>query len=96
MIANNRLHHGLRGSAAEIGHMVLDTHGEKCKCGRRGCLETKVNRRAALILLQRYKGTLPSNLNLENIFEYLVEYDGLDDSTVQRVLTEMAVSTATA
>ena len=96
VIANNRLHHGLRGSAAEIGHMVLDTHGEKCKCGRRGCLETKVNRRAALILLQRYKGTLPSNLNLENIFEYLVEYDGLDDSTVQRVLTEMAVSTATA
>ena len=25
-----------------------------------------------------------------------MEYDGLDDSTVQRVLTEMAVSTATA
>ncbi len=96
VIANNRLHHGLRGSAAEIGHMVLDIHGERCKCGRRGCLETKVSRRAALALLHHYQGTLPPGLSIENVFEYLVEGDRFDNPVAQKVLTEIARSTATA
>jgi glucokinase len=30
---------GHRGTAAEVGHMVVDPAGPLCGCGRRGCLE---------------------------------------------------------
>jgi predicted NBD/HSP70 family sugar kinase len=33
---------GFNGSAAEFGHIVLDSHGELCRCGNRGCLQTFV------------------------------------------------------
>lgn len=33
---------GFNGSAAEFGHIVLDSHGSLCRCGNRGCLQTFV------------------------------------------------------
>ena len=30
---------GANGFAGELGHMVVDPHGPKCPCGRRGCWE---------------------------------------------------------
>jgi glucokinase len=35
-----------RGSAGEIGHMVVKLGGAKCACGRRGCLEAYAGRAA--------------------------------------------------
>jgi glucokinase len=35
-----------RGSAGEIGHMVVKQDGAKCPCGRRGCLEAYAGRKA--------------------------------------------------
>lgn len=97
VITNNQLHHGLRGSAAEVGHMVLDTSGKYCKCGRRGCFETKVSRRAALGLLREQSpGDDSFSLNPGNVFEYLTEEDELGNSVAQNVLTDIATSTATA
>jgi glucokinase len=37
--------HG-RGSAGEIGHMVVKRDGALCPCGRRGCMEAYAGRRA--------------------------------------------------
>jgi len=37
---------GGRGSAGEIGHMVVEIDGRKCGCGRRGCLEAYAGRRS--------------------------------------------------
>lgn len=39
IIAGGRLWRGATGSAAEIGHMVIEVGGEICGCGRHGCLE---------------------------------------------------------
>lgn len=39
LILNGRLYRGQNGGAGEIGHMVVDPQGRKCKCGRKGCLE---------------------------------------------------------
>jgi glucokinase len=33
-----------RGSAGEIGHMVVEMDGARCTCGRRGCLEAYAGR----------------------------------------------------
>ena len=46
LILNGRLHTGARGSAAEVGHMVLMADGPVCSCGRRGCVEALASRGA--------------------------------------------------
>lgn len=39
IIIGGKLWRGETGSAAEIGHMVIEVGGEICGCGRHGCLE---------------------------------------------------------
>jgi glucokinase len=39
IIINGEMYDGTRGSAGEIGHMVIDVNGPACACGNRGCLE---------------------------------------------------------
>ena len=34
---------GTSGAAGEIGHVVIDRHGKRCSCGKRGCLETWIS-----------------------------------------------------
>ncbi len=40
LILNGRPYTGLRGYAAEAGHIVVEPDGLPCPCGGRGCLET--------------------------------------------------------
>jgi len=40
IIINGEMYLGACGSAAEIGHIVIDVNGPECGCGNRGCLET--------------------------------------------------------
>lgn len=51
IILNGKLFHGGKGNGIELGHIVMDIHGEECTCGRKGCAETLcsasyLNRRA--------------------------------------------------
>ena len=40
LIINKKLYTGKNGTAAEVGHMVINTNGNACNCGGRGCWET--------------------------------------------------------
>ncbi|WP_310742167.1 ROK family transcriptional regulator [Microbispora sp. H13382] len=42
IISGGRLLGGADGFAGEVGHVMVDTSGEQCRCGRIGCWETKV------------------------------------------------------
>ncbi len=51
VITDGRIVEGVSGTAAELGHMTVDWHGERCNCGNIGCLEriasgTAIARRA--------------------------------------------------
>src|SRR2546423_225661 len=46
IVIDNRLFHGSRGGAGEIGHMVVRAGGPRCGCGRGGCLEAMAARDA--------------------------------------------------
>src|SRR3989441_1249324 len=51
VIIDGKLLEGVSGTAAELGHMTIDWHGERCNCGNIGCLEylasgTAIARRA--------------------------------------------------
>jgi len=40
IILDDKLWIGASGCAGEIGHITIDTEGNECECGNRGCLET--------------------------------------------------------
>jgi predicted NBD/HSP70 family sugar kinase len=40
MVIDGKLYRGHRGVAGEIGHMIIDKNGHRCRCGSVGCLET--------------------------------------------------------
>jgi glucokinase len=45
-ICDGKLYTGSSGTAAEVGHMVLQVGGPKCNCGNRGCFEALASRTA--------------------------------------------------
>jgi glucokinase len=46
IILDGRLHTGFNRTAGELGHMVLEVNGPKCRCGNRGCFEALASRTA--------------------------------------------------
>lgn len=52
IVANGQLLHGTRGSAGEIGHMIVNLEGFQCTCGNRGCLETVASATGVVQLLK--------------------------------------------
>ena len=40
VIIGGRIWRGARGTAGEVGHLVVDPQGRRCGCGQRGCIET--------------------------------------------------------
>jgi glucokinase len=53
IIINGELYSGFNHTAAEIGHMVIETGGPKCGCGNKGCLEAVASRTAIFKRLQQ-------------------------------------------
>jgi predicted NBD/HSP70 family sugar kinase len=52
IVVDGRPYHGHRGTAGEVGHVVVDPQGPICRCGNRGCLETLASGPALLRLVQ--------------------------------------------
>ena len=48
MVINGQIVRGKSGGAGEFGHIVVDTKGPMCDCGKRGCLEAFLSDRALL------------------------------------------------
>lgn len=45
IIIQNHLYDSQNSKTAEIGHCIVEPHGKLCRCGRHGCLETRVGLR---------------------------------------------------
>jgi predicted NBD/HSP70 family sugar kinase len=50
---------GAMGFAGEVGHVMVDSNGEECRCGAVGCLETKVGENHLLTDAGRLPGGGP-------------------------------------
>jgi len=48
ILLEGQLYRGAMGLAGELGHIPMDAHGEYCRCGGRGCLETLASGSAIL------------------------------------------------
>jgi glucokinase len=58
-----------RGSAAEIGHIVVEMDGSKCTCGRRGCMEAYAGRTA----MEEHVGRLVEKGKHTDLFKLMKE-----------------------
>jgi predicted NBD/HSP70 family sugar kinase len=53
IVVAGRLLFGARGYAGEIGHMVINPGGRRCRCGSYGCFETEVGEESVLVACGR-------------------------------------------
>ena len=81
LVLGGRLHRGVAGLAGEIGHVLAREHGQVCRCGSRGCLETEVSTRRLLDLL---RPVYDDRLDLDG----LLALDARDETAVRRVLAD--------
>ena len=58
IIIDGELFEGYRSAGAEIGHMVIERHGDVCTCGRRGCFEAYCS---ATALVRRTRRQMEDN-----------------------------------
>jgi glucokinase-like ROK family protein len=56
IVHGGRIYTGVTGFGAEFGHITMDSEGELCNCGNRGCWETQVSQRALFRYLRRGVG----------------------------------------
>ena len=74
VVLEQRPYRGVNGLAGEVGHITVDPYGDRCSCGRVGCLETKVSvpavlRRARELLKKNPDSPLArEELSLESIY----------------------------
>lgn len=65
IIAGGCLYRGATGSAAEIGHMVIEAGGPRCTCGSFGCFEEMASGRALVRLAKEKVTTNKDNLIMQ-------------------------------
>ena len=73
IIKDNRL----LNVAAEVGHMTIQAHGEKCFCGNSGCLETCASARAiiskVISALEKGRESMLRQLHGGNVYKLTAE-----------------------
>ncbi len=52
IIVNGQPVYGWRGSAGEIGHIVVNPYGRTCACGREGCVEAYASKTAMRAMIE--------------------------------------------
>lgn len=70
IVINGKLYHGAQDIAGELGHMIIDLHGERCTCGNRGCLQTFATGSAIVAYAhKKIKGASQDADTAETIYE---------------------------
>ncbi|HEY7969242.1 MAG TPA: ROK family transcriptional regulator [Candidatus Limnocylindrales bacterium] len=83
IIVNGQLFQGDGYGAGEFGHVSLGRDGAECRCGRRGCLETRTSMRALVDAARAVEPTITNETGLVAAFKTGV-------ATVRRIVLEAA------
>lgn len=95
IVVGGEIHHGTRGMAGEIGHVLVDPQGPICKCGSRGCLNTLCSAQALIESLRHARApiTLADMLDLATAGDPGCQQVLIDaGATIGLVVTNAAVS----
>ena len=103
IIINNTPYYGVDFSAGEIGHIVVEADGDKCNCGKYGCLETvasnnNITRKAIKLIKQGVNSSLSrdvndiNNLSIEDICKDAKEGDELSITILKEAARYIGVA----
>jgi N-acetylglucosamine repressor len=82
---------GHSGFAGEMGHIPIVPNGRKCRCGRRGCLETVASEWA---LVERVSERLGREVNFDEVISLALGGDKLVRSELNRLCKYLALALA--
>lgn len=104
IVVNGALLHGGSRNAGEVGHMIVDSRGPLCACGRRGCLETlasgkAMERRARELLARPDMASAMGDVSITEgglTAEVICEHARLGDAVAMQVVREAGAYLAAA
>jgi N-acetylglucosamine repressor len=91
VMVNNMFLTGHSGFAGEMGHIPIVPSGRKCRCGRRGCLETVASEWA---LLERVSERLGRAVTFDEVMSLALGGDKLVRSELNRLCKYLAIAIA--
>ena len=90
-MVNNVFLTGHSGFAGEMGHIPIMINGSKCRCGRRGCLETVASEWA---LIERVSDGLGRRVKFDEVMSLALDGDKLVRSELNRLCKYLAIALA--
>jgi predicted NBD/HSP70 family sugar kinase len=91
VMVNNVFLTGHSGFAGEMGHIPIVPNGRKCRCGRRGCLETVASEWA---LLERLAEQMGRPVDFDEVMALALKGDKLVRSELNRMCKYLAIAIA--
>ncbi|MDQ1733354.1 MAG: hypothetical protein QOK10_3513 [Pseudonocardiales bacterium] len=86
LVLDGKLWRGVSGAAGEFGHMIVDSNGPVCHCGKRGCLEAVVSDSAIAAAMSHSAGRKISKVS------QVVAEAHAGDEDAQRAFTQAGVA----
>ncbi|MDF8374624.1 ROK family glucokinase [Weissella paramesenteroides] len=106
LVNEGKLIHGVKGSAGEIGHMIVEPGGYLCTCGNYGCLEQYTSATGIVHLAYDYADAYAGDSKLKAmvsngdeitskiVFDLAKEGDYLANEVVDKVAFYLGLATA--
>ncbi|MGV3185967.1 ROK family glucokinase [Weissella paramesenteroides] len=106
LVNEGKLIHGVKGSAGEIGHMIVEPGGYLCTCGNYGCLEQYTSATGIVHLAHDYADAYAGDSKLKAmvsngdeitskiVFDLAKEDDYLANEVVDKVAFYLGLATA--
>jgi N-acetylglucosamine repressor len=91
VMINNMFLTGHSGYAGEMGHVPVVANGSKCRCGRRGCLETVASE---WVLIERVSKALGHEVSIDDVVALALDGNKLVRSELNRVCKYLAIALA--
>ncbi|MBU9712973.1 ROK family transcriptional regulator [Evansella tamaricis] len=79
-ILNDELYRGGNGFSGEMGHMIIEVDGDKCRCGSMGCWELYASEQAVLQEVKKLAHIKPlknDDINLESLIDMAKEDENI-------------------
>lgn len=87
LILNDDLYKGVNGFSGELGHMSINTNGNKCRCGNIGCWELYASEQSLLVNAKSQDNILLADdeITLENLLALAETEDGIAINLFEQV-----------